>query len=242
MRILLLVSVAVLAATGSLAADSQSVAPGPYPMSGATVQDVIALSNAKNAWCEAHPAKSKSGRETALIHCVFDGYVEALTAAGASNVDLAVQSTTELLAIADGLDRHRLSPAEADARRAALNSRLQTEFEVRVRADQEVKEARRAREAAEQAQRYSAQLRAEEIQRQQQQLQAEAQERRMRLQRCFAAGLLQPSYTFGGSLGNGFRGQAYCAAGLPPPAPLPKPQSTTTDCMRFGAGIRCTTE
>ena len=241
MRVIFLVSFTAFAATVAVAADSEPTAPEPYPLSGATVQQIIDLSNTKNAWCGAHPAKNKTRQATTLVHCVFDGYVDALRAAGASNVDLAVQSTTELLAIADGLDRHTLSPAEADAKRAALDSRLQTEFEVRVRADQEAKEVQRVREAAEQAQRNATQARAEELERQQQQAQAEAQARRSRALMCFASGLTSSPWA-GTALGNAYRAQAYCAAGLPPPPPPPEPRTTTTNCMPFGVGFSCTTQ
>jgi hypothetical protein len=250
MRVILVVAFVLFGAAGALAAEdlpthnsaSESAARAPYPIAGATVQDVINLSNIKNEWCAAQQVQRKIRTNTSFVHCVYDGYVDALAAARASNVDLAVQFTAGLLVIADGMDRHKLSPAEADAKRAELNTRLQREFELRVRADREANEAQRAREAAEQAQRNAVQARAEEMERQQQQLQAEAQARRSRSQQCFAAALLQNAPTFGNALGNAYQAQAYCAAGLPPPQPAPLPRSTTTNCMPVAGGVQCTTQ
>jgi hypothetical protein len=195
---------------------------------------------AQKQQCEREFAAKTLKTATALIECENAGLAEAMASDGYPFTDLIQTRLAERLAIADRLDRRRITKAEADAQNAASFSRLVAEDQRRRFLLEQGKREADARAAAERAseeaaarERYAAAL----IQ-QQEMARADA-ERRAALMR-FSAGLGQPtrSGSFAESLSNAMNAYGGASpAQVRTYAPLPPAYPTQTTCRLMPNGL-----
>jgi hypothetical protein len=178
------------------------------------------------------------GTATALMHCSYDGFTDALRAVGAANIDLMDGLVAGEFSIAEKIDRHQISFVDGQAEEAKLEMRIKTEADLRLSAARQAAASEQA--VRDRRQQYTVQA------------QTDAQARTRRLQLCEAAGWGMPTRTgsFAETLGNVARAKAYCEAGLPPPVPasaptyvqpMPSPP-TQTNCQVLSNNIYCTSQ
>jgi hypothetical protein len=85
------------------------------------------------AWAENRaPAKS----EVALVHCVYDGYLEALSGAGYPMADLETAWIDGLLEIASRADANQMTDAQETREVTELRAHITTEMQLREQAIQ----------------------------------------------------------------------------------------------------------
>ena len=203
---------------------------GVSPYQATTINDIVAQNQQHLTICGQLYQAKRIKTSTALMHCSYDGYVSTLRTVGAGSTDLIDELVTGEFAIAERIDRRRITRVEGQAEESALESRVQGEASVRLSAAQEA-----------QAQTQAAQQQAVQVQAN---AQAQAEARRRLLLLCEAAGGSMPtqSGSFSESLGNAARAKANCMLGLPAPAPPPPSQSSNTTCTPNAlGGIDCRT-
>jgi hypothetical protein len=209
-----------------------------HAASAQTVSDVWAAHTERQKECSANYVAKKIKTATRFMHCAYDGFYDALSAAGAQNLDLFRDLIASEFAIAERIDRKKITFAEGEAEESQAISRIDTEAQTRVQAA-----------AQTQAVQQEQQQQADAAAAQQAQAEAQANLERRRALYCSNAAAMSGGTGLGAELA---KSAAPLCARFGYPLPAQQPQATypeapitsmptQTHCQWFGQQWQCST-